>query len=213
MENKVMKFYSKAGSNIILRAIPGHFATSHSHINYYVDMTGLKTRRSEAAAVGKAFVQRLPIETVVDTIVCLDGCEVIGAYMAEELEKGSFPSMNMHNTVYVVTPEFNVNNQMIFRDNLVGEIQGKNVLLLLATATTGMTMRRSLECIEYYGGQVQGICAVFSAIKSINGMMVESMFDTSDIPGDQAYEVHNCPYCKAKQKLDAMVNGYGYSKL
>lgn len=66
MENKVMKFYSKAGSNIILRAIPGHFATSHSHINYYVDMTGLKTRRSEAAAVGKAFVQRLPIETVVD---------------------------------------------------------------------------------------------------------------------------------------------------
>ena len=191
MENKVMKFYSKAGSNIILRAIPGHFATSHSHINYYVDMTGLKTRRSEAAAVGKAFVQRLPIETVVDTIVCLDGCEVIGAYMAEELEKGSFPSMNMHNTVYVVTPEFNVNNQMIFRDNLVGEIQGKNVLLLLATATTGMTMRRSLECIEYYGGQVQGICAVFSAIKSINGMRVESMFDTSDIPGYQAYEVHN----------------------
>ena len=191
MENKVMKFYSKSGSNIILRAIPGHFATSHSHINYYVDMTGLKTRRSEAAAVGKAFVQRLPIETVVDTIVCLDGCEVIGAYMAEELEKGSFPSMNMHNTVYVVTPEFNVNNQMIFRDNLVGEIREKNVLLLLATATTGMTMRRSLECIEYYGGKVQGICAVFSAIKSINGMKVESMFDTSDIPGYQAYEVHN----------------------
>ena len=94
MENKVMKFYSKAGNNIILRAIPGHFATSHSHINYYVDMTGLKTRRSEAAAVGKAFVQRLPIETVVDTIVCLDGCEVIGAYMAEELEMGNFPSMN-----------------------------------------------------------------------------------------------------------------------
>ena len=26
MENKVMKFYSKAGNNIILRAIPGHFA-------------------------------------------------------------------------------------------------------------------------------------------------------------------------------------------
>ena len=213
MEKKVMKFYSKAGNNIILRAIPGHFATSHSHINYYVDMTGLKTRRSEAAAVGKAFVQRLPIETVVDTIVCLDGCEVIGAYMAEELEMGNFPSMNMHNTVYVVTPEFNMNNQMIFRDNLVGEIQGKNVLLLLATTTTGMTMRRSLECIEYYGGKVQGICSVFSAVKSINGLRVEAMFDTSDIPGYQAYEVHNCPMCKAKQKLDAMVNGYGYSRL
>ena len=123
MENKVMKFYSKAGNNIILRAVPGHFATSHSHINYYVDMTGLKTRRSEAAAVGKAFVQGLPGETVVDTVCCLDGCEVIGAYVAEELERGNFPSMNMHNTVYVVTPEFNMNNQMIFRDNLVGAIR------------------------------------------------------------------------------------------
>lgn len=213
MENKVMKFYSKAGNNIILRAIPGHFATSHSHINYYVDMTGLKTRRSEAAAVGKAFVQRLPIETVVDTVCCLDGCEVIGAYVAEELERGNFPSMNMHNTVYVVTPEFNMNNQMIFRDNLVGSIRNKNIILLLATTTTGMTLRRSLECIDYYGGKIQAIFSVFSAVKAINGIPVQSMFDTSDIPGYQAYDVHNCPFCKNKQKLDAMVNGYGYSKL
>lgn len=213
MENKVMKFYSKAGANIILRAIPGHFATSHSHINYYVDMTGLKTRRSEAAAVGKAFVQRLPVETVVDTIVCLDGCEVIGAYVAEELEKGNFPSMNQHQTVYVVTPEFNMNNQMIFRDNLAGAIQNKNIVLLLATTTTGMTLQRSLNCIQYYGGNVQAIFSVFSAVNSIQGIRVESMFDTGDVPGYQAWEPYNCPLCKAKQKLDAMVNGHGYSKL
>ncbi len=213
MDNKAMKFYSKAGNNIILRAIPGHFATSHSHINYYVDMTGLKTRRSEAAAVGEAFVRRLPLNTVVDTICCLDGCEVIGAYVAEELEKGNFQSLNMHNTTYVVTPEFNMNNQMIFRDNLVGAIANKNIILLLATTTTGMTLRRSVECIEYYGGSIQAIFSVFSAVSSIKGIRVESMFDMSDVPSYQAYEPHNCPMCKAKQKLDAMVNGYGYSKL
>lgn len=213
MENKVMKFYSKAGNNIILRAIPGHFATSHSHINYYVDMTGLKTRRSEAAAVAKAFVQRFPVETVVDTIVCMDGSEVIGAYMAEELERGNFPNQNAHHTVYVVTPEFNINNQMIFRDNLVPAIKGKNVVLLLATSTTGLTISRSMECIDYYGGHVQQICSVFSAIASINGHRVESIFTTADVPGYQAYEAYACPYCKNRQKLDAMVNGYGYSKL
>lgn len=213
MENKVIKFYSRAGSNIILRAIPGHFVTSHSHINYYADMTGLKTRRSEAAAVGKALVQRLPGDTIVDTICCLDGCEVIGAYVAEELEKGNFPCMNLHQTVYVVTPELNMNNQMIFRDNLITAIQNKNIILLLATTTTGKTLRRSLECIEYYGGHVQEIFSVFSAVNSINGIKVNSVFDTSDLPGYQAYSPHNCPLCKAGQKLDAMVNGYGYSKL
>ena len=213
MENSVMKFYSKAGNNIVLRAIPGHFATSHSHINYYVDMTGLKTRRSEAAAVAKAFVQRFPIDTVIDTIVCMDGTEVIGAYLAEELEKGSFPNQNMYQTVYVVTPEFNINNQMLFRDNLVSAIRGKNVILLLATSTTGLTISRSMEYIDYYGGNVVHICSVFSAIDSINGKQVESIFTTDDVPGYQAYEAYACPYCKAKQKLDAMVNGYGYSKL
>ena len=213
MENKVIKFYSRAGSNIILRAIPGHFATSHSHINYYADMTGLKTRRSEAAAVGKAFVQRLPGDTVVDTICCLDGCEVIGAYVAEELEKGNFPCMNMHQTVYVVTPEVNMTNQMLFRENMLTAIQNKNIILLLATTTTGKTLRRSLRCIEYYGGHVQAIFSVFSAIQSVGGLKIESMFDTSDIPGYQAYEIHNCPLCKNKKRLDAMVNGHGYSKL
>ena len=213
MENKVMKFYSKAGNNIILRAIPGHFATSHSHINYYVDMTGLKTRRSEAAARAKAFLPRFSVDTVVDTIVCMDGSEVIGAYMAEELERGNFPNQNMHHTVYVVTPEFNINNQMIFRDNLVSAIRGKNVVLLLATSTTGLTISRSMECIDYYGGNVQHICSVFSAIEKINGHRVESIFTTDDVPGYQAYEAYACPFCKNRQKLDAMVNGYGYSKL
>ena len=196
-----------------LYVLPG-MLDCHAHIND----PGFTWREdlphaSEAAAVGKAFVQRLPIETVVDTVCCLDGCEVIGAYVAEELERGNFPSMNMHNTVYVVTPEFNMNNQMIFRDNLVGAIRNKNIILLLATTTTGMTLRRSLECIEYYGGKIQAIFSVFSAVKAINGIPVQSMFDTSDIPGYKAFEPHNCPYCRDKQKLDAMVNGYGYSKL
>lgn len=213
MENKVMKFYSKAGNNIVLRAIPGHFATSHSHINYYVDMTGLKTRCSEASAVAKAFIQSFPMDSAIDTIVCMDGSEVIGAYMAQELERGHFPNQNQHHTVYVVTPEFNINNQMIFRDNLIPAIQGKNVVLLLATSTTGLTISRSMECINYYGGHVQQICSVFSAIDTINGQKVKSIFTTEDVPGYQAYEAFACPYCKARQRLDAMVNGYGYSKL
>lgn len=62
---------------------------------------------------------------------------------------------------------------MIFRGNLKPEIYGKNVLLLLASATTGKTVRNSIECIEYYGGILQGISAIFSAVDSINGHRIE----------------------------------------
>ena len=35
-----------AGCNAPLKITPGHFATNHAHINYYLDMTTLKTRLS-----------------------------------------------------------------------------------------------------------------------------------------------------------------------
>ena len=38
-------------SSLFLRVAKGHFATSHSHINYYIDVTTQKSRLSEAKAV------------------------------------------------------------------------------------------------------------------------------------------------------------------
>ena len=39
--------------NLFLRVTKGHFATSHSHINYYIDVSTQKTRLSEAQAVAE----------------------------------------------------------------------------------------------------------------------------------------------------------------
>ena len=47
---KQFKIPSKR-QNLFLRVIQGHFATSHSHTNYYIDVTTQKTRLSEAKAV------------------------------------------------------------------------------------------------------------------------------------------------------------------
>ena len=57
MENRIVKFKSKESAGLNLHAIPGHFATSHSHINYYVDVTSIKTRVSEAKEAAKALYQ------------------------------------------------------------------------------------------------------------------------------------------------------------
>ena len=44
MEARMVKLYARNNNHVALHAIPGHFATSHSHINFYIDMTSLKTR-------------------------------------------------------------------------------------------------------------------------------------------------------------------------
>lgn len=196
-----------------MRVVPGHFVTSHSHINYYFDMTTMKIRQSEALAVARAIAEQYSYNTIVDTIVCMDGTQVIGAYLAEALKNSGIMSMNSHKTIYVVTPEINSQNQMIFRDNIRIAVENKNILLLLATATTGKTISSSLDCIQYYGGNLAGISALFSAVDEVEGQEVHSIFHVSDVPEYSTYLPHDCPMCRNAQKIDALVNSYGYSEL
>lgn len=214
IRERFVKFYAHNERNIILNAVPGHFATSNSHINYFIDVTSLKSRAKEAQEVAKSLRNRmLHRVSTVDTIVCLDGMEVVGAFLAQELEKGDFRMTNRHETIYVVSPEVNSIDQMLFRQNIRPCIEGKNVLLLLATMTTGTTVERSLECIEYYGGIVAGVASIFSTMESIEHTGVYPLFTQEDLPGYQTFNQHECPFCKKGIPIEAMVNGYGYSKI
>ena len=105
-------------SSLFLRVAKGHFATSHSHINYYIDVTTQKARLSEAKAVAKELVAAYQHSTIVDTVLCLDGTQVIGTCLANELTKDGFANMNAHQTIYVITPEYTSGSQIILRDNL-----------------------------------------------------------------------------------------------
>lgn len=213
MHERQVKIPSKANRKIELKAIPGHFATSHSHINYYLDITPIKCRHTEAQLVAKEFVKKYKTTTAVDTIVCMDGCEVIGAYLAEELTAAGIMSMNSHECVNVVTPEINNSGQIIFRDNMESMLMDKHVVLIVASATTGQTIQQSIQGIRYYGGMVEGVSAIFAAIDEVNGVDVDSIYRVEDISDYQNYSPIECPYCKAQRKLDAIVNSYGYSRI
>lgn len=213
MENRATKIHSNVNPNAIIRIIPGHFATNHSHINYYVDMTIMKSRKSEAAAAASVLARKYSSSTYIDTIICMDGCEVIGAYLADDLTESGIMSLNQHKTMYIVTPEMNPGGQLIFRDNMQMMIQGKHCLLLLASATTGRTVARAIECISYYGGVIAGVSAIFSASDRVEGVEINHIFGSSDIPDYQTYEASKCPMCAGKERIDAIVNSFGYSKL
>ena len=73
--------------NAPLKVVKGHFATNHAHTNYYIDLTTAKARISEAQEIAAALCQSYLYTMVVDTIVCMEGTEVIGAFLAQELKK------------------------------------------------------------------------------------------------------------------------------
>ena len=208
----IMKLPVRRG-NVPLRVARGHFATNHSHINYYIDITLPKTRLSEAQAVAKQLVTTFKNTTPIDTILCLDGTAVLGTCLADELTKSGFRSMNSHKTIYVVEPEYGVNNQMLFRDNIQPMIRNKHVLVLTASCTTGYTAKKGIETIGYYGGDVVGVAALYSMTDEVCGQKVHSVFTKDDLPDYESYDYKDCPYCKQGRRLDALVNSHGYSWL
>ena len=198
---------------LLLRVCKGHFATNHSHINYYIDVTAQKFRLSEAKAVAQELASGYKYSGAVDTVLCLDGTEVIGACMASDMMKSRVMTTNEHGSLYVVTPEHTTGSQLIFRENTIPMVAGKHVLILLASVTTGYTAEAAMQAIQYYGGTVVGIASIFASLKEVGGVPVTHIFDTSDLADYASWAPRECPLCRAGKKLDALVNSYGYSNL
>lgn len=207
-----VKYLTKK-ANLYLRVATGHFATGNSHSNYYIDVVMQKSRMSEAKAVAEELCSYYYADTVVDTILCLDGTEVIGACLADALSREDFINMNAHKSIYVVTPEIIDGNQIIFRDNIVPMIKDKNVMILAVSVASGKTAKNAVEAVRYYGGKVSGVSAIFSTADECAGLPVRSVFNPNDLEGYQCHPSHECPMCKSGMKIDALINSHGFSKL
>ncbi len=198
---------------LVVDVYSGHFATRHSHNSHYIDITRMKHEHTMAREAAMTLAQAYTYEKGVDTIVCLDGSEVIGAFLARHLAKKEMFSINQDKNINVITPEYDSNGQLIFRDNLAPMVDGKDVLILISTVNSGKTARRAVECVQYYGGKVQGIAAIFRVPEEVEGIPVYALFSPEDIPGYSTHALKECPMCAAGQKIDALANSYGFSRL
>lgn len=200
--------------NVFIHVMPGHFISANNHINYYVGTSDIKHNlnvSTQAAALMAEYYSTNGID--VDTVLCLYETQALGAYLAKELSSSTMMAPNPDQTVFVVGSEYDAAGNLIFRDNLRRMIYGKNVLVLISCITSGRTVERAIESVRYYGGKVAGISSVFSMQSKISGVSVNSLFTSDDIPGYISYPSHDCPLCQKGVPVDAISNGYGYSKI
>ena len=212
MQNYRTIDYSK-NKDVVLRYVPGHFITPNTHVNYYMDLTDMKSRQREARATGEELAEMYLASDVIDTILCLNGTEVIGSYMANKLTKAGMISANRHQTMYITSPEYNVSGQMMFRENNKHMIHGKKVLVLIDTATTGSTLRSAIGSIRFYGGTPIGISAIFSLATQIENLPIRSLYSVRDLPDYKSFRPEECPLCQSGTAVDAICNGFGYSSV
>lgn len=212
--SEIYTITSPRSDRVFIHVMQGHFISSNNHLNYYIGTSDVKHNHNvsvDTAMLLSEYYNNAGID--IDTVLCLFETQTLGAYLAHELARPSMMKPNPDTSIYVVGSEYDAAGNLIFRDNLRRMIQGKNVLILISCITSGRTVARAMESVQYYGGNVAGISSVFSAVNSINGVHVNTIFDTTDIPDYTAYSAHDCPLCQSGQPVDAISNGYGYSKL
>ena len=207
------KIDHERNKDVVLRYIPGHFITPNSHVNYYMDLTDMKSRQREARATGEELAEMYLASDVIDTILCLNGMEVVGSYLANKLTKAGIISANAHKTMYITSPEYNNSGQMMFRENNVHMIRGKHVLILIDTATTGATLQSATRTVQYYKGDIVGISAIYAQATHINDIPIRALYTIRDLPDYASHKPENCPMCQAGIPVDAICNGFGYSTL
>ena len=60
----------KKRKNLYLRVAKGHFASNHSHTNYYIDVAAQKSRLSEAKAVAQELCANYNYtSTIIDMVI------------------------------------------------------------------------------------------------------------------------------------------------
>ncbi len=204
--------YAK-NKDVVLRYVPGHFITPNSHVNYYMDLSDMKSRQRVARATGEELAEMYLSTNVIDTILCLNSMEVVGSYLANKLTKAGIISANSQKTMYITSPEYNNSGQMMFRENIVHMIKGKKVLILIDAATTGATLISALGTVRFYGGEAIGIAAIYSVAPHIEGVPIRSLYSLTDLPDYVSYPSDGCALCKAGVPVDAICNGFGYSTI
>lgn len=212
MEPKFFKIPVCVG-DVTLRVAKGHFATRNSHINYFIDVTRQQSCLQDADAVAQQVAQRIQSSMLVDTILCMDGTRVIGTCLARQLVQTGYNSVNAGKEIYLLRENVSSDGKLIFRDNARFMLEGKNVLILLASITTGSTVEKGMRCVHYYGGNVAGVASIYSHLEEVEGVPVVSLFHTTDLPDYASYSPDACPLCKQGLEVDAVVDNYGYSKL
>jgi len=213
MENKSFSIELEKNPKISIKVIPGHFSASNTHSNHYLDVSRLKSNAQVAQDVARELAVPYLTSTIVDAVVCMDRTTVVGAFLAEELFMHGIMVINAGSEIHVFAPMSNVNGKLVFHDSMLDRILNKNVVLLVASISSGRTLNTAMECLDYYGANLVGVSALFLGSLHKPQREINALFTSEDIPDYKLFSPDKCEMCKSGQKLDAMVTSEGYTYL
>jgi orotate phosphoribosyltransferase len=213
MKQKAYKVSLEKNPVISMEVIPGHYTTGASHTTHYLDVSEMKSSSVVARDIARELALPYSSSIAVDTIVCMENTNVIGAYLAEELANNGIHAVSGSSNIHVISPLSNSLGHLSFQTSTIEYVTNRNVLLITATVAGGTSLDNALDCIAYYRGNVVGVSALFLAFPDRMEYAINALFTSEDIPGYEIQRSRHCAMCKAGVRLDALISSEGYTRI
>lgn len=200
MNNEVLEILKKVGAIIQ----NGHFVgNSGLHLNSYVNKDALLPHTEQVSKIGELFAYRykdLNIDVVVAPAL---GGIAFSQWTAFHLSKF------MNKEVLSLYTEKNEGGNQIFTRGNEKYIDGRNVLIIEDTVTTGGSVMRVVNSVKKANGNIIGVCSMINRdTENITAAKLGIPFSSLSEIKTVSYEASDCLMCKNNIPINIEV-GHG----
>lgn len=101
-------------------------------------------------------------------------------------------------------------SEMVLRRGYDEIVKGKKVLVVEDLTTTGISVKKTVECVRKTGGDVVSVCVMINRDpKAVNEETIGAPFVAAGVIEAKAYDEKDCPFCKQGRKINVKI---GHSK-
>lgn len=178
----------KTGSGLFLALERGDTAQEEISMNFCISTRELRLSAKLAKEAARALAQPYHTGALVDLILCEEGCEAVGAFLAAELGGGSVLSLNRGSDIHIGTLRLS-EQETCTREEL--PLRGKSILLLTDLLMSPKRARRAADYILGSGAALSGVCALFGVPGEVEKRKIQCLFEASDLPGFYTWREEN----------------------
>lgn len=208
---KVVDILKKVGAVIT----DDHFVyTSGKHGSVYINKDALYPHTAETSEVCRTMAEMFKDRDIEVVVAPAVGGTILSqwvAYHLSQLENKEI--LSAYTEKDAGTTASAAESNQLFRRGYGLIVKGKKVLVLEDLTTTGMSVKKVVDCVRQAGGEVVSVCVMVNRDpKNVNEASVGAPFIAADVLGAQAFDEADCPLCKAKKPINIKI-GHGKAYL
>ncbi|MBM3256750.1 MAG: orotate phosphoribosyltransferase [Candidatus Liptonbacteria bacterium] len=199
MTNNIVDLLKEVGA-----ILTGHFVgTSGRHMDTYITKDALFPHTEMVSEVGRMFAEKykdVPIDAVVAPAV---GGVILSTWTAYHLSK--FKGKE----VLSMFTEKTENNDQVLKRGYDKVVNGKNILVIEDTVTTGGSVKKTIDSVKKAGGKIVDLCLMVNRDPDlVNENSVGMKFSALGEYRAYSYDPDKCPLCERKIPINTEV-GHG----